>query len=675
MTTEHEFHRSHASQIVTHLDDDMAPTRMTKSSRLEAPAHPEPSGLLMRKAARDGNGVADGAEDLVSAASSGGGSALPMALMRKFESSLGTDLSSVRIHTGGDSAAAAHAVGARAYTIGQDIHFGAGQYDPSSAGGEHLLAHEVAHTVQQQGGTPTRQNKLEVSSPHDAAEHEADRAATAMVSGHSFAVTSGTGFQRKVFRDANSEAGQVDSKIWIDLPATKIKSTQRTYVTLDIAFKGKIGIQFSNADANGKAAAAPVTAGSVVNGKGSGVKSEVDLAKQEFMRSLLGLQFQEKVKEKFSFELSADQFKVAIGMESRVAWEKLPWLQGAFDASFIFASVKWAELQHNPDSIKVAAVESAIGIAGEGEFRGAKVTTTGQLVFTASPNWARIAEEAAERGASSGAKAAGATATTTAATATTTAATTGATDAALVSGMVETGAVATAAAAIILPVAVGAAMVAGGQQTEKNIVASRAAFAAGLKMRSEIDQYVSGYLDAIAGRAATGAGAREGNARIEAYMAGTGKSREQAGADLMAHNGGREKLKADLAGQLRNRLYAGAVKWFEATFADRFGLLEKCGETWGMRGVFRKDLYGLLFGDNGSIALASEPDSPGDDASAVASLAGAAPSEPDPPSGLSDVGSEPPEQVASIDDFQEGDDENAYADGETGEESGSDDYA
>lgn len=206
MTTEREFHRSPTSQLLRHIDDDAAPNRMTKSSRLDAPAHPEPSGLVMRKAARDGNGVADGAEDLVSSAAASCGSALPATLMRKFESSLDADLSSVRIHTGSSSAAAAHAVGARAYTIGQDIHFGASQYDPSSAAGEHLLAHEVAHTVQQHGGSPRRQNKLEVSSPHDVAEHEADRAADAMVAGRSAVVSSGQGIARKTAPSAEDTA-------------------------------------------------------------------------------------------------------------------------------------------------------------------------------------------------------------------------------------------------------------------------------------------------------------------------------------------------------------------------------------------------------------------------------------------------------------------------------------
>jgi hypothetical protein len=157
------------------------------------------SGLIARKAERDSNAVRPGADAAVAEAGSSRGTALPDPLRRKFESSLGHDLSSVRVHTGAASAEAAHAVGAKAYTVGHDIHFGAGHYDPSSAAGEHLLAHEVAHTVQQGSGTPARQNKLEVSTPFDAAEHEADRAADAMVAGTTASVASiGAGISRAV---------------------------------------------------------------------------------------------------------------------------------------------------------------------------------------------------------------------------------------------------------------------------------------------------------------------------------------------------------------------------------------------------------------------------------------------------------------------------------------------
>ena len=99
-------------------------------------------------------------------------------------SSLGADLGAVRVHTGPESATAAKAVGARAYTTGQDIHFAPGQYDPASAIGQHLLAHEVAHTVQQQGSTGGEtQQKTEASTPGDTQEVEADSFAEAFMAG------------------------------------------------------------------------------------------------------------------------------------------------------------------------------------------------------------------------------------------------------------------------------------------------------------------------------------------------------------------------------------------------------------------------------------------------------------------------------------------------------------
>lgn len=125
--------------------------------------------------------TAGGPERAIAAAASSTGSPLPAPLMRKFERSLGADLSEVRVHTGEASQRAAKAVNAKAYTIGHDIHFGARGYDPASSGGQHLLAHEVAHTVQQAGGAQRMKCKLELSSPGDDLEREADRAADAMV--------------------------------------------------------------------------------------------------------------------------------------------------------------------------------------------------------------------------------------------------------------------------------------------------------------------------------------------------------------------------------------------------------------------------------------------------------------------------------------------------------------
>jgi hypothetical protein len=64
----------------------------------------------------------------------------------------GYDFSQVRIHHGAQAAESARAVDARAYTVGRDIVFGAGQYAPHTAAGRRLLAHELTHVVQQSHG-------------------------------------------------------------------------------------------------------------------------------------------------------------------------------------------------------------------------------------------------------------------------------------------------------------------------------------------------------------------------------------------------------------------------------------------------------------------------------------------------------------------------------------------
>ncbi|MCA9968944.1 MAG: DUF4157 domain-containing protein, partial [Anaerolineales bacterium] len=72
------------------------------------------------------------------------------------EPRLGHDLGTVRVHTDGQAAASARAVQARAYTVGRDVVFGAGEFAPETAVGRRLLAHELAHVVQQAAGVPLR---------------------------------------------------------------------------------------------------------------------------------------------------------------------------------------------------------------------------------------------------------------------------------------------------------------------------------------------------------------------------------------------------------------------------------------------------------------------------------------------------------------------------------------
>jgi hypothetical protein len=66
----------------------------------------------------------------------------------------GPDLSRVRVHTGSDAAEAARSVGASAFTVGRDMVFGAGEYRPDTEPGQRLIAHELAHVLQQDGAAP-----------------------------------------------------------------------------------------------------------------------------------------------------------------------------------------------------------------------------------------------------------------------------------------------------------------------------------------------------------------------------------------------------------------------------------------------------------------------------------------------------------------------------------------
>ena len=78
--------------------------------------------------------------------------ALPAREQAYFESRLGQDFSQVRVHTDTVAAASAKAVGANAYAAGDDIVFAESRYQPGTAEGLHLLAHELAHVAQQQRG-------------------------------------------------------------------------------------------------------------------------------------------------------------------------------------------------------------------------------------------------------------------------------------------------------------------------------------------------------------------------------------------------------------------------------------------------------------------------------------------------------------------------------------------
>jgi hypothetical protein len=93
--------------------------------------------------------------------SKGGGQPLPDSTRSFLEPRFGQDFSGVRVHTGGESDGLNRSLSARAFTTGSDIFVRSSDYQPDSAGGRELLAHELTHVVQQTGGKPQAQPKRE----------------------------------------------------------------------------------------------------------------------------------------------------------------------------------------------------------------------------------------------------------------------------------------------------------------------------------------------------------------------------------------------------------------------------------------------------------------------------------------------------------------------------------
>lgn len=82
----------------------------------------------------------------------GGGRPLPRSERSFFEPRFGADFSNVRVHNNTRAARSARSVNARAFTLGHNVVFGPGEYSPNALEGRKLLAHELTHVLQQNGG-------------------------------------------------------------------------------------------------------------------------------------------------------------------------------------------------------------------------------------------------------------------------------------------------------------------------------------------------------------------------------------------------------------------------------------------------------------------------------------------------------------------------------------------
>lgn len=150
----------------------------------------DPAAIAHLQAVAGNGGVSallqDDAPDRVRSVLSRSGEALDAGVAADMSARLGADLSDVRIHRDALASESARAVNANAYTVGADIVFQAGQYDPASPAGQRTLAHELTHVIQQRAGAVDGTEVgggLALSHPSDRFEREASSAADRLAAG------------------------------------------------------------------------------------------------------------------------------------------------------------------------------------------------------------------------------------------------------------------------------------------------------------------------------------------------------------------------------------------------------------------------------------------------------------------------------------------------------------
>jgi len=167
---------------------------------------------------------------------------MPADVRRKMEEGFGQDFSDVRIHTDADSAAKVVERDNSAYTVGRDIYFAPGKYDPKSPEGTQLLSHELAHVSQQKMGS-----EGESGSSQSNPEAEADHAAKSVSAGRPLDVAlspvksaAPMGAPADWSKDVTDAKSKKDADAMAALIETAIASTKRKVVAAKTSSGGTI---------------------------------------------------------------------------------------------------------------------------------------------------------------------------------------------------------------------------------------------------------------------------------------------------------------------------------------------------------------------------------------------------------------------------------------------------
>lgn len=182
------------------------------------------------------------------------GKPMDRTLQSNFGARLHADFSAVRVHTGEQAAKSTEAIHARAFTVGNDIVFGAAQYQPDSSVGQHLIAHELAHVVQ-----PEASVTRAISIPGETCEREADQAADAVMQGRSLQpqATRSASIQREP-KDGGSNATRPVLERMLD-KASPFLAASTGSASLDNFYTGKSDLKPAHLKTLGTTAASITT--------------------------------------------------------------------------------------------------------------------------------------------------------------------------------------------------------------------------------------------------------------------------------------------------------------------------------------------------------------------------------------------------------------------------------
>jgi hypothetical protein len=169
-------HREWDHDASTRRQEVVPEAQTAPVERLAASIGNQAFGVL----ARDGGGILpDGtAHPDVTAAIArrrGYGEAIDDGLREEFSGKFGDSLHDVTFHKDAEAGEIARSVDANAFTTGADVYFAPGQFKPDSPEGKELIAHELAHVVQQRGAP--KSGPMRVSMPGEPLERDAERAA------------------------------------------------------------------------------------------------------------------------------------------------------------------------------------------------------------------------------------------------------------------------------------------------------------------------------------------------------------------------------------------------------------------------------------------------------------------------------------------------------------------